>query len=256
MGEGLHGRVAIVTGGANGLGEAIVRRFVAEGAQVVIGDIDDHAGRALAAELGASALFLALDVGSEAQWAAVVDQTVERFGRLDVGVNNGGVVVHASLADTTLEEFERVVRVNQIGTFLGLRTMAEPMKAAGSGSIVNISSVRGLVGATELLAYTATKFAVRGMTKAAALELGPHGVRVNSIHPGAVATRLAGDVDLDQLDARFADQPIGRIARPAEIAALALFLASDESSYSTGSEFVADGGVSAGTRRPARDGLG
>jgi len=248
----LAGRRALVTGGAHGLGQAIVRAFVAEGARVAIGDIDAAAGRALAAELGDAALFVPLDVGSEEQWAAAVVTTVETFGGLDTGVNNGGIVIHAALADMTLAQYEQIVRVNQTGTFLGLRTMAEPMKAGGTGSIVNISSIRGLVGSAGLLGYTATKFAVRGMTKAAALELGEHGIRVNSVHPGAVATRLVGDLDPEVLDARFAAQPIGRIARPAEVAAMVVFLASDESSYSTGSEFVCDGGVSAGQARPYR----
>jgi 3alpha(or 20beta)-hydroxysteroid dehydrogenase len=242
----LSAKRALVTGGAHGLGQAIVRAFVAEGADVAVGDVDHAAGRALVAELGEATRFVPLDVGSEAQWATAVAEVVERLGGLDVGVNNGGIVVHAPLVETTLEDYERVVRVNQVGTFLGMRTMAEPMKAAGGGSIVNVSSVRGLVGAEGLVAYAATKFAVRGMTKVAALELGHFGIRVNSIHPGAVATRLAGGVDPEVLDARFGHQPIPRIARPAEIAALAVFLASDESSYSTGSEFVADGGVSAG----------
>jgi 3alpha(or 20beta)-hydroxysteroid dehydrogenase len=248
----LAGKRALVTGGAHGLGQAIVRAFVAEGARVAIGDIDADAGRALADELGDAVLFVPLDVGSEAQWADAVATTVAAFGGLDVGVNNGGIVVHASLADMTLEEWDRIVRVNQTGTFLGLRTMAEPMKAGGAGSIVNISSIRGMVGSAGLLGYTATKFAVRGMTKAAALELGEFGIRVNSVHPGAVATRLVGDVDPEVLDARFASQPIGRIARPDEVAAMVVFLASDESSYSTGSEFVCDGGVSAGQTRPYR----
>lgn len=245
----LAGRVALVTGGAHGLGQAIVRAFVAEGARVVVADLDDAAGLALAAELGEATRFEHLDVGSEQQWAEVVDRTVAAFGGLHIGVNNAGIVVHGSLADTTLEMYERSVRVNQVGTFLGLRTMAEPMKAGGGGSLVNISSIRGIQGASGLMAYTATKFAIRGMTKVAALELGEFGIRVNSIHPGAVATRLIGDAAPEDVDAHFAHQPIGRIARPAEIAALALFLASDESSYSTGAEFIADGGISAGERR-------
>ncbi len=242
----LDGKAAIVTGGAHGMGRAIVRRFVAEGALVAVADIDVDAGSALAAELGPAARFVELDVGSEEQWEAAMSETVGAFGRLDVGVNNGGIVIHSSLEDTTLADYERIVRVNQIGTFLGMRAMAAPMRAAGGGSIVNMSSLRGLVGGPGLLAYTATKFAVRGMTKAAALELGADGIRVNSIHPGAVATRLIGNADPADLDARFAHQAVPRIARPEEIAHLALFLASDESSYSTGSEFVADGGVSAG----------
>ena len=245
----LDARVAIVTGGANGLGEAIVRRFAEEGARVVIADIDVDQGERLAAELGDAVRFVSLDVGDERQWDGAIDFVLKEFGRLDVGVNNGGIVLHADLEDTSLADYERIVRVNQIGTFLGMRAMARAMKRSGGGSIINTSSIRGLQGASGLLAYTATKFAVRGMTKAAALELGEHGIRVNSIHPGAVATRLIGDASPEQVDRYFADQPVPRIARPREVANMALFLASDESSYSTGSEFVCDGGVSAGQRR-------
>ena len=244
----IDGRVAIVTGGANGLGEAIVRRFVEEGASVVIADIDDDAGARLEAELDSRARFVHLDVGDEQQWDDAIAATLDAFGRLDIGVNNGGIVVHASLDEMTLEQYDQIVRVNQVGTFLGMRAMARVMKDSGGGSIINTSSIRGLQGAAGLLGYTATKFAVRGMTKAAALELGHFGIRVNSIHPGAVATRLIGDASPEQVDQYFADQPIPRIARPREIANMALFLASDESSYSTGSEFVCDGGVSAGRR--------
>lgn len=242
----LDGRVAIVSGGAHGLGQSIVRAFVAEGARVVVADVDDEAAGALADELGPAAVAAHLDVGEEEQWLEVVGRTVADLGGLQIGVNNAGVVAKASLAELTVEDYERTIRINQIGTFLGMRTMAEPMKAGGGGSIVNISSIRGLVGRAGLLAYTATKFAVRGMTKVAALELGEFGIRVNSIHPGAVATRLIGSATPEQVDPNFAHQPIGRIARPAEIAKLAVFLASDDSSYSTGSEFVADGGISAG----------
>ena len=245
-GPRLDGKVALVTGGAHGLGQAIVRAFVAEGARVTVADVDDDAGRALAAELGDATRFVHLDVSVEQEWQDAVDRVVDQDGRLDVGVNNAGIVVHGLLTETSLEDYERIVRINQIGTFLGLRTMAGAMQESGGGSLVNISSIRGMVGAAGLLAYTSTKFAVRGMTKAAALELGRFGIRVNSVHPGAVATRLVGDVAPDVLDERFATQPIGRIAQPAEVAAMVMFLASDESSYSTGSEFVIDGGVSAG----------
>ncbi len=245
----LEGRVAIVTGGANGLGEAMVRRFVEEGAKVVIADIDDERGSAVAAELGDAARFVHLDVAEESQWDDAIAFVMAEFGRLDIGVNNGGIVLHATLDETTLADYERVIRINQVGTFLGMRAMARAMKVTGSGSIINTSSIRGLQGATGLLAYTASKFAVRGMTKAAALELGAFGIRVNSIHPGAVATRLLGDTPPEQVDRYFAAQPVPRIARAHEIANMALFLASDESSYSTGSEFVCDGGVSAGERR-------
>lgn len=244
----IEGRVGIVTGGANGLGAAITRRFVEEGASVVVADIDDPAGEALVAEVGPRSLYVHLDVGDERQWDAAMAQVLTAFGRLDIGVNNGGIVVHASLDDTTLDDWERIVRVNQTGTFLGMRAMARVMRDSGGGSIINTSSIRGLQGASGLLAYAATKFAIRGMTKAAALELGHDGIRVNSIHPGAVATRLIGDATPEQADAFFTEQAIPRIARPHEIAAMALFLASDESSYSTGAEFVCDGGASAGRR--------
>jgi 3alpha(or 20beta)-hydroxysteroid dehydrogenase len=205
----------------------------------------------LVAGVGAAAVFVHHDVGDEAQWAEAVAVAVDRFGRLDVLVNNAGVVHHASVADTTLADYERLVRVNQIGVFLGMRAVIEPMRRAGGGSIVNVSSVRGISGATRLLAYTATKFAVRGMTKVAALELGRDGIRVNSLHPGPVATDIAAGADIDPvaMAAYFAHQALPRIGQPDELARVALFLASDESSYCTGAEFVADGGQTAGVIR-------
>jgi 3alpha(or 20beta)-hydroxysteroid dehydrogenase len=249
----LAGRVAIVTGAAQGQGRAIAARFAAEGALVVVADVADGRGRETAGSI-AGARYAHLDVGDPGAWAALVEQTVADLGSIDVLVNNAGIVHHASLVDTTLADYERVVRVNQIGPFLGMQAVAPSMMSAGRGSIVNISSVRGLSGANGLLAYTATKFAVRGMTKVAALELGRHGIRVNSIHPGAIATEGvlgAGALgDLTAIDANFADLPIARIGRPDDVASLALFLASDESGYCTGAEFVADGGASAGVRRP------
>jgi 3alpha(or 20beta)-hydroxysteroid dehydrogenase len=217
----------------------------------VIGDIDDESGRAVAADLGDDAAFIQHDVGSKREWSNAVGVALDVFGGLDVLVNNAGLLHHASLEDTSLADYERLVRVNQIGVFLGMQAVVDPMRRAGRGSIVNVSSVRGLSGATGLLAYTATKFAVRGMTKVAALELGRHGIRVNSVHPGPVATGIARDSAVDEvaMAAYFAGQPLSRVGQPAEVAQLVLFLASDESSYCTGAEFLADGGQTAGVIR-------
>jgi 3alpha(or 20beta)-hydroxysteroid dehydrogenase len=243
----LRGKVALITGAARGQGAAAARRFVAEGADVVLTDVLDDEGAALATELGGKASYKSLDVGDETAWAAVADEIRERFGRLDVLVNNAGMLHFSAIADTTLADYERIVRVNQIGTFLGMRMAVPLMKDAG-GSIINISSVEGLGGMPFLVAYASTKFAIRGMTKVAAMELGQHGIRVNSVHPGAVdtamvATALGGmAVDMAPIGAKV---PLGRVAKPDEVANMVLFLASDESSYSTGAEFVVDGGATA-----------
>ncbi|WAX57032.1 glucose 1-dehydrogenase [Jatrophihabitans cynanchi] len=239
----LEGRVAIITGAARGQGAAAARRFVGEGARVVIADVTDDTGKTLADELGAAALYRHLDVSSEQEWDAVVGEAVEQFGGLDVLVNNAGVLHFAALTDTTLADYQRVIGVNQIGTFLGMRAAARVMRAGGS--IVNVSSVEGMAGMPYVLAYTASKFAIRGMTKVAALELGPRGIRVNSVHPGMIDTKMVQDaiggheVDVTPVTNKLA---LRRVGRAAEIAELVLFLASDRSSYSTGSEFVADGG--------------
>ena len=252
----LAGRVAIVTGAAQGMGRAIAERFAREGARVVVTDVDDDAGRAVSDGLDGT-VFCHLDVGSADDWTAAVERAVAELGSVDVLVNNAGLVYQAALVDTTLADFERVVRVNQTGPFLGMQSVVPAMRAAGRGSIINVSSVRGLSGANGLLAYAATKFALRGMTKVAALELGQFGIRVNSIHPGAVATEgVLGESinDLDAIDARFTELPLQRIGRPSDVAAMAVFLASDESSYCTGAEFVVDGGATAGVRRPGSPG--
>jgi 3alpha(or 20beta)-hydroxysteroid dehydrogenase len=239
----LEGRVAIITGAARGQGAAAARRFVGEGARVVIADVTDDTGKTLADELGAAALYRHLDVSSEQEWDAVVGEAVEQFGGLHVLVNNAGVLHFAALTDTTLADYQRVIGVNQIGTFLGMRAAARVMRAGGS--IVNVSSVEGMAGMPYVLAYTASKFAIRGMTKVAALELGPRGIRVNSVHPGMIDTKMVQDaiggheVDVTPVTNKLA---LRRVGRAAEIAELVLFLASDRSSYSTGSEFIADGG--------------
>jgi 3alpha(or 20beta)-hydroxysteroid dehydrogenase len=250
----LRDKVALITGGARGQGAAAARRFVAEGARVVVADILDEDGAKLVSELVApdgaadSARYQHLDVSNEDDWARAVRETVDAFGKLDVLVNNAGIVHVSALEDTTLADYQRVVGVNQVGCFLGMRAVVPALTEAGGGSIVNVSSVEGLAGMPFLVAYTATKFAIRGMTKVAALELGPRGIRVNSVHPGMIDTQMvrdvAGDVEIDMGKAgkRVA---LHRVGQAEEIANLVLFLASDESSYSTGAEFVADGGATA-----------
>ena len=247
----LDGKVALITGGARGMGKSHVRHFVAEGARVVFGDVLDDKGAKVAAGLDEqSCRYIHHDVTSEAQWAAAVATAVDTFGRLDVLVNNAGVLKFAPIADMPLDDFRRILEVNAVGCWLGMKTAIEPMKAAGGGSIINISSIEGFTGAAGLSAYSASKFAVRGMTKAAARELGQFGIRVNSVHPGGVITSmiLSQAEAADQVDpeAFLKAMPLSRFAEPAEISRLVAFLASDESSYSTGSEFIADGGLLSG----------
>ncbi|GAA1021416.1 MULTISPECIES: glucose 1-dehydrogenase [Amycolatopsis] len=243
----LAGKVALITGAARGQGAAAARAFVAQGAKVVIADVLDDEGEQLAAELGESALFCHLDVSDEDGWTAAVETTVAEFGPPTVLVNNAGVLYFSELAKTPLAEYERVVRINQIGAFLGMRSVVEPMAGAGGGSIVNVSSVEGLAGMPFLVAYTATKFAIRGMTKVAALELGARGIRVNSVHPGMIDTKMVSDAAGADVDVSWVGKKValGRVGRADEIAPLLVFLGSDESSYCTGSEFVADGGATA-----------
>jgi len=242
----LTGKVALITGAAGGQGAAAARRFIEEDAKVVVADVNDEAGKEFAAGIGAH--YLHLDVSQEDEWAAAVDEVVETYGPPTVLVNNAGILHFALLTETALADYMRVIQVNQVGCFLGMRAVAPLMVEAGGGSIVNVSSVEGLAATPALTAYTASKFAVRGMTKVAALELARKGVRVNSIHPGAIETGLlptalgGQPVDLTYVGKRV---PLKRVGQPPEIAELVLFLASDESSYCTGAEFVADGGVTA-----------
>jgi 3alpha(or 20beta)-hydroxysteroid dehydrogenase len=239
----LDGLVAVISGGARGQGAAEARRFIDEGAHAVVGDVLDDEGAGLAEQLGDACRYEHLDVTSEKDWARVIDGTVERFGRLDVLVNNAGILRFNRLVDTPLDEYLDVVMVNQVGTFLGIRAAIPPMKADG-GSIINVSSIEGLRGMKNLASYTSSKFAVRGLTKVAALELARFGIRVNSIHPGMVKTPMA---DFGNLDAVEAIIPLKRPATAAEVADLVVYLASPESAYCTGAEFVIDGGVTAGS---------
>ena len=248
----LAGKIAIVTGGARGLGESTVRRFVEEGAEVVIGDILDAEGEALACELGSATSFLHMDVSEPADWDRAIAAAQAR-GPLGVLVNNAAIVHMAALTDTTDEDYLRVFRVNQFGTFLGIRSAVAPMKAAGSGSIINISSIDGLHSAAGLSAYSSTKWAVRGLTKNAAIELGQYGIRVNSVHPGGMYTAMGGKGGQSEEELNrsvYRRFPIPRVGQPGEVAEVIVFLATDEGSYCTGSEFVADGGWFAGMRNP------
>lgn len=225
------------------MGAAQARRLVAEGAKVLLADVLVTQGQALAQELGAAAAFQALDVGDEVQWAQAV-AAAERLGPLSGLVNNAGIFHPQSMQDTDAAEFERNVRVNQLGTFLGMRATISAFERSGGGSIVNISSTAGLRGIPNALAYTATKWAVRGMTKAAAQELADKNIRVNSVHPGLIDTDMLRVRDNEQNLIQAQKQPIKRLGTADEIASLVLFLLSDESQFMTGAELTIDGGRS------------
>lgn len=240
----LAGKVAIITGGARGMGASHVRKFVAEGAKVVITDILEGEGRELASEFGENVKFIKHDVTKAADWKTVVAEAENTFGPVTVLVNNAGISMNKSIIDITEEEYRRIVDINQVSVFLGMKYVVPSMLKAGTGSIVNISSINGLVGGA--IGYTDTKFAVRGMTKAAALQLAAKGIRANSVHPGVIETPMIVQEDSKDAIQEFAKYiPNRRIAKPEEVSNVVLFLASDESSYCTGSEFAVDGGLTA-----------
>lgn len=240
----LKGKVAIITGAAQGMGASHAKLFVEQGAKVVLTDLNEEKGQAFAAELGENALFVKQNVANEADWATVVATAEEKFGPVNVLVNNAGITMAKSMMDTTVEEYRRIVEINQVSVFLGMKAVIPSMQKAGGGSIVNVSSMNGLVAGA--IGYTDTKFAVRGMTKAAAMEAAHYNVRVNSVHPGVIATPMVVQEDTKAAVEAFAKHiPLGRVAQPEEVSNMVLFLASDESSYSTGSEFVIDGGMTA-----------
>jgi len=243
----LENKVALVTGGASGIGASTARRLADEGAKVVITDLSVEQGEATAQAIGSNAIFLRHDVSDEAQWAQVVSRVESTFGPISVLVNNAGIVGPRQVVeDYALSDYRKVIDVNQIGVFLGMKSVVPSMRKAGGGSIINVASVMGLVGSPEAVAYCASKFAVTGMTKAVALELGRHGIRVNSVHPGPIRTPLLLATDQDGLLQASAQQlATGRLGEANEIASVILFLASDEASYCTGGAFTADGGWTA-----------
>ena len=248
----LEGKVALITGSARGQGEAEARRFAAEGAKVAITDLRDVLGEQLAAELGPDTFYQQLDVTREDDWDAAVAATVERFGKLDILVNNAGIGAFGTLEGLDLKTHHEMIDINLHGVYLGMRAAKAALVATGNGAIVNISSIDGIVGVLGMTSYSASKFAVTGMTRSAAIELGPLGVRVNSIHPGVINSPMVQEAPPEtqaRLDRLMDMQPIKRMGEPHEIASLALFLASDEASYITGAQFVIDGGHLAGPWR-------
>jgi 3alpha(or 20beta)-hydroxysteroid dehydrogenase len=249
--RGMESTIAIVSGAARGLGASIARLLHRDGARVVLADVRDDEGRNLADSLGERAGYVHLDVTSEAGWAAALAAARSQFGPPNALVNNAGIFRTKPTCRMSAEEYMEIIRVNQLGCFLGMRACVGAMREAGGGSIVNIASTAGIEGVGNALAYTASKHAVIGMTRAAALEFGSAGIRVNAVAPGAMATPLLAEsysVPLEVLAGQpFASSPLKRMGTAEEIAATVVFLVSDESSYTTGSVFVVDGGITAGT---------
>ena len=245
----LENKVAFISGGARGLGEVMAKLFVQEGASVVIGDVLEDEGKQVEAEInetGGQCLFVRLDVTDEAQWQQAIAATVARFGKLEILINNAGIYRTRRVEDTSSEEWDLVLAINGKGVFLGTKAAIPEMRKAGGGSIINLSSVAGLVGSADSAAYNASKGAVRLLTKSTAIQYAKEGIRANSIHPGTIETPmtaalLAGDGRQDRMNRT----PLGRLGRAEDVAYGALYLASDEASFVTGSELVIDGGRTA-----------
>jgi 3alpha(or 20beta)-hydroxysteroid dehydrogenase len=240
-GNRLAGKVALISGGARGMGASHARAMIAEGANVVIGDILDAEGEAFAADLGDAVAYTHLDVTVRNDWTRAVAVALERYGMLNVLVNNAGIAPPGAIGRCTPEQWDAIVAVNLTGAFNGIHASLEALKAAAPSSIINISSTAGIQGYSQLLGYCASKFGVRGLTKSVALELGAHDVRCNSVHPGAVATPMTAGIHAPQKHVA-----MRRLGRSEELSNLIVYLASDESSFSTGAEFIADGGETAG----------
>ena len=240
----LDGLVAIITGAARGQGEAEARLLTSHAARVVLTDVLTDQGKAVADDIGTAALFVAHDVSSPEGWQEVIGTTMAAFGRIDILVNNAAISRPVKLEATEPELYEEIYRVNQFGVYLGMRAVLEPMKAVGGGSIINISSVAGLRGSSTLFAYAATKWAVRGMTQSAALELARYKIRVNAIFPGLIDTPINDGNPPSMNEALLKTTPMRRMGKPSEIAEAVLFLASPASSFATGTELAIDGGMS------------
>jgi 3alpha(or 20beta)-hydroxysteroid dehydrogenase len=238
----LSSKVALITGGASGIGRACAQAIIAEGGKVMIGDVADDAGRATADELGSDAAYVHLDISSEQDWAAAVKATLARFGKLNVLVNNAGIITGGALGEYSSSEWRRIIDVNLTGVFLGMSASVAALKKSAPSSIVNMSSIAGLQGAAGFHGYCASKWGIRGVTKSAALELAPFGIRVNSVHPGTIRTPMTAGVPESMAD----NSAFGRFGEAVEVANLVAYLAGDRSSFSTASEFKVDGGESAG----------
>jgi 3alpha(or 20beta)-hydroxysteroid dehydrogenase len=244
----LSGKVAVITGASQGMGASHARCFVAQGAKVILGDVNEEDGAKLASELGQNALFVKQDVARKADWETIVKLGQERFGHINVLVNNAGIIgVLASTVDLTEQEYQRICSINQTAVFLGMQAVIPGMLQIGGGSIVNISSVAGMVAiyGSPNVAYVASKFAVRGMTKQVAVEYGERNIRVNSVHPGYIKTPMMAAATDEKGGEAVKQIPLKRMAESSEVSNLVIFLASDESSFITGTEHVIDGGMTA-----------
>lgn len=248
----LSGKVALISGAARGQGAAEAQLFAQLGARVIVADVLEKEGRALADSIGTNASFVALDVSSRESWLAAIAHGVARFGDISVLVNNAGITRTGMIESMPEEAYMEVIRINQLGCFLGMQTIIPTMRSAGGGSIINISSMSAMIGMAGVSAYVASKWAIRGMTKSAALELGRDNIRVNSVHPGAIDTAMINAPEFDGVDkaAMVRDLPVPRLGESIDVAKTVAFLASDASSYCSGAEYIVDGGYLAGTPVP------